>query len=1237
MKIKKLIAWTLLASTVLTLLASCKKKNQEVPPAGTEAPNIGGEIVDTWVDYWDDTIAYTGVKNDTAQDTNGVAADGSFFDSFQHSRFWQLREQDKQYVTTACENGVFRTTVPHVGHDSYLPNARYFQRIITPFQNYEAEVKMRIPWAGEHQGFYVQVNHTRVMVHIYENKLRVNPQGDTAYKIYADVGTDWHVYRVVSYNGVAYLYMDGVLLLTFELNYYQSASPEISIYTSSGGPADDGITEFDYVYYKSLDAKDLTVVTPTSRQTLAAGTTTVDVTCAVSETLKATGKPLEFYFNDVYAGSSDTATAKMSFSNLCAGTYKVYVKCGDTVSSTCIFSIAKSKAETQADSLLSTAQALQSNYVLRYTVSGDGTVTAGDGMHLLSLQHTGSSLTYTAKDGVKSISGGAGNYIAVVDGGVAYLYQNGKLTVSYMLPYTSCGTAASATGAISGLTVEAHNATLFKKQCNGIGNYSTELGYLPSAYALEFEYTYGNEANIQLCDGAYLISLSIGADGIAKGYVSEQSISYETMFNATEGTNIYRVSVSSGIAQIFVNNAWVKSFCLPTTVLSRGITVGGKGLANVQIRETNDKFFFSANAGDAEWDQYFSIDELNKAHTLKTYAKNTTVEATLNVTANASGLFYLVARYDSFGRGIIAGYDFSNDRFVMGTDFDHMSAVGTATLGTATSAKLKLVVEDNKVTLYCNGTKVGELSNPTLNGSTNNWYGTTEVNGWGNVGYYSKASGVTLQAFAYEGDSNAVKGTLTHHLESYHSVTVLEVNGNLYLAAMRPWKSEDNGKTFEEVYGSDEMRGTTFNSIVLKSGNVLYLSFKHEEDGYINYAYVYKPDGVTLVGGPYKVQDTPLSYRSTMNGRLFQTSSGRIIFICGETRSENSGGFTIYYTDREGYMWKKGTNFSVEACGYALLEGYVVELAPNHLRAFGRSELGFLYYCDSFDDGLTWSMDFKPSVFPAVSSCYGVRHDPATGAVYMVWEHNNNNDNSMVQYPRTRLALSVSYDGGVTWYYVGDMDDNNHGTYNSWIHMNAGISITSDAIYVTVAKQRIETKTSGYYNYMVRVDKSSIVPLARFNQLHAWRDAYETEPDETVSALPLAGTLLISPDGKKVYASGAYYDFNGSNGKRTMLSAEIIASFMGGTLTRRPDGAAVITVGNAQYIFTAGSDKAMIAGSEKSMTFAAVAEDGTVKVSIEDLDNLLGLTAKQTEAGGIVLTFGDAPMNLEMLFANAGI
>ena len=103
-----------------------------------------------------------------------------------------------------------------------------------------------------------------------------------------------------------------------------------------------------------------------------------------------------------------------------------------------------------------------------------------------------------------------------------------------------------------------------------------------------------------------------------------------------------------------------------------------------------------------------------------------------------------------------------------------------------------------------------------------------------------------------------------------------------------------------------------------------------------------------------------------------------------------------------------------------------------------------------------------------------------------------------------------------------------------------------------------------------------------------------------------------------------------------MISAEIVADFLHGTLTRDGDRA-IIKVGNAEYVFVAGSKTAIIAGVEKEMTFTAISEEGTVKISLEDLQNTLGLTASRSASGAMVFTVSNDPIRLEYLLSMTGI
>ena len=1220
--IQKAVAVLLLFCMALTLFASCKKDKQEEGTT-TEAETLGNvtppEQGDTWVDMWDEDLVFEDLSNDEALERIGT--DGSWFDSFKSTFLWSASSKAK---------------VSNVDKSLYLEvselTSSYVTRSIAQANSFEIEFKLKMDYYGNDNGMYVSFGGKRLVIYFFESKLRFGSgSNQNAQLVYTDIGYDWHTYRAVVTDNIASVYLDGEFLLSHEVEDY-SSSGKYCFFAYPVNQYSPTKMQIEYASYTILSNNNLKITSPESRANVGTGTTDVTVTSALSSTLAASGNDVEFYLNGVYAGKkSAAATVEMTFASLTPGVYSVYTKCGEETSEERLFTVEKEAASDSANAgTVSTSSKLQSSYVLKYTVGGDGTLTAGDGMSALSLKYAGGKLTYATSNGEQTMDAGNGDYIAVVDGGVAWLYRNGKMIVSYILPYQDgCGTAPVTTGTISNLTVEAHNATLFAKDFSDGAAYNADPGYVSYEYALEFEYTKGNALELTFRDSAYLLAMRFNADGTVDGLVSPQKTAYvEHLFDATEGTNLYRVYVSSGIAQIYINNVWCKSMRLPDSIADRNLYVDGSGIGTLQLREVKDLFYYNGAPSDGDWNEYFGVDieDVNgtvRGHALKLYSQDTTVSMTLDL-SSASGCAYLVARYNSIGTGIFAGYDFTNKYFVMGTDPTSMMRAGAEKIADgATKVTLTLTVEGNTVTLYCDGKQVATT--------------TTALNGWGNVGYYSNASGITIASFDYKGNGNAIYDTTTHYTfySGDHTVGIWELNGRIYVCGERTTLvSTDGGETFTQ---RADLPKRSYNMIVLQSGHVLSLIRQNKASSGqgIWYESYLSTDGGLTYSGPYRIHFDANNYRFTMNGRVMQASDGRIFFVSGETENENIGMLWVYYSDDEGKTWTKSKSiFNQSTTGLNLQEGVIVDLGNGHIRMYARNDCGFLYYSDSTDNGVTWSMELVPSNFPSVVSAFNVRTDLETGYIYMAWEYDNTNDNAVVQYPRTRIGVAVSFDNAKTWYYIGDADELNGISYTSWSHWNIGIYFTEDSVFVTAGKTMTDRDSSTMGNYMVRITKDTIVPMARFNQIHVLNSPFD---DSAVAAeMDMNGVLVISSNGKHVYASGTYYTLGGSNGKRTMLSVEMIASFLGGTLTER-DGAKVITVGAAEYVFTAGSDKAMIAGEEKTMTFAALSEDSTVKVSVEDLDNLLGLTAKQTETGAIVLSLNPYMTNLNYYLVHAGL
>ena len=98
----------------------------------------------------------------------------------------------------------------------------------------------------------------------------------------------------------------------------------------------------------------------------------------------------------------------------------------------------------------------------------------------------------------------------------------------------------------------------------------------------------------------------------------------------------------------------------------------------------------------------------------------------------------------------------------------------------------------------------------------------------------------------------------------------------------------------------------------------------------------------------------------------------------------------------------------------------------------------------------------------------------------------------------------------------------------------------------------------------------------------------------------------------------------------------MIADFLHGMLSLE-NGHAVISVGNMEYVFSAGKETAQIRGEIKEMVFETVSRDGTLWITVEDFDALLDLTARCASNGDIVITADPSAVSLEFLLANVGI
>ncbi|HBF15669.1 MAG TPA: hypothetical protein DDW30_08350 [Clostridiales bacterium] len=1231
---KKGIASALAAVFLLGALSGCGKKPTESSGSGTPSGSEATEPVteDTWVDQWYTDAPFEALVNDRSLDTGGTREDGTWFESFSSARnvFWSANET----ALTETRDGKLRLECKTFGNEAY------FRRSTNGASDFTLEVRLRVEHFGCDNGFSLTFGGKRVVIYLFETKLRTGmervlegyPRPET---VYADIGDSWHTYRITVRDAVAMLWLDGTYVTSFECepttgengftvfacpNYYATIST---------------IMELEYVSYQTLTDRELTILSPARGETVGYGKTDVTVQAGVGSAL--TGD-IRWRLNGADAGSSPVSAPTVTFRDLKSGVYRVEASCGDAAVTERVFVVGTDSEAERANRIYSTADDLQSSYILNFEANGNGTLTAGDGIHALKLTLGASLLRYATASGEQTVSAGTGSYTAVADGGVAWVYRNGKLLASFRMPYESCGTTVQTTGSISNVTVSAHNATLWREDFNGAASLNRDIGDIGFNYCIELEFTAGHAAELVSSDGAFLLSLQLSEDGTVTAVNAlNKNAERATVATLKQGRAVYRVYVSAGIALIYADNEWCGSVRMPETVAPRSLFLSGEGFGRVQVRETNDRFFYSGTPQDADWGLYFSNPFDSYGNCLKCYSRDTELTASLTVPqSGASGAFYLVARYgkEYTNEGIFVGYDFSSGCYRIGGALNRMERVeGTLPTGKVT---LRLSVHGQTVELFCNGTRV--LTHDTVLRANANLSGSRDINGWGYAGWYhsARASGVTLGSYSYSGDGNPLKDTTTIMIPDKHTVCMFELPDGIYMCAETgTFRSTDGGYTFGEI---EDIPKRNINMLVLQSGKVLSILRAGSDSARTFVAYV-SSDGCKTFRGPYGINEDTNAYRTAMNGKVMQMSTGRILFVSGETEDENNGELWVYYSDNDGVLWKKSrTKFNYATTGMNIQEGSIVELEDGKLRLYARTDSGFLLYSDSSDQGKTWDTDMKTSGFASVVSAFNVTKDRASGAIYLAWEYNNICDSEAIQYPRTRVGLAVSYDNAASWQYLGDIDELNQVMALEFTHWNIGVWVTEKHVYVTVGKMQPPHSwllaDGKWYNYTVRISKSALQPMARFNALHG----PFSDPTEAPlgNALAARGILAISSSGNRVYASGTVYEGDNLGGTRTEVTLEAVASFLGGTLER--DGTdAVIRVGNAEYRFRVGSRTATVRGETREMTFAAVERNGSIRLTVADLCELLGLYARKSGSGAIVISTTSDAVVLDNLLAQIGI
>ena len=474
-----------------------------------------------------------------------------------------------------------------------------------------------------------------------------------------------------------------------------------------------------------------------------------------------------------------------------------------------------------------------------------------------------------------------------------------------------------------------------------------------------------------------------------------------------------------------------------------------------------------------------------KSHAvLHVFSSTTTIETTfrpLEVTDKSS--FWLAVRYNLDDAYVIkAGYDCGKKRWAI-CEYRNRAFKTYRTaednLEVGRVYRLRLEADKSNIKLYVDD----ELKCETFYVRTTNY---------GRVGLYADYGRAEYDDFGYCGTGKVQDGVTWWYEKGFGNGGMVTLkDGSLLLQYSGPDRhlvSYDDGVSWQP---KKDFKATVNwcagNLIRLASGKLLNVYQKrfsdHPHFKLQAFAEISADEGKTW-DGPFPVQPGPGGY-CTMNAKITQVSSGRIFFPTstgGEgVEGEEIGGIGVFYSDDEGRTWQESQNrLDLNTTGVNLQEGEVEELSDGRLALIARTNLNYLGYLVSDDNGQSWDTAVH-KVVPAVMCAFNTMRDEKTGRIFLFWPYEDSSEQpDMHQYPRERISLAVSDDDMKSWTFLTDIDDfmNHRGRF-----MNLGIYVDDGCVYTMVST--FGTGQPGRAIMQItRLELDKLSPYEEFPPLH---------------------------------------------------------------------------------------------------------------------------------------------------------
>ncbi len=848
-----------------------------------------------------------------------------------------------------------------------------------------------------------------------------------------------------------------------------------------------------------------------------------------------------------------------------------------------------------------------------YTVSGTkgkAEIEMGNGTHLLTLRHTPQEVVCVTVDGAEKFSGGTGTFTILTDGPFADIYRDGQLVHSISMPTNDEIIQCVDTNGlqVTGFSVsipENRNNYFVKRNLNG-QNQNYRLPGVTAWNNIDLIADSNDNAKVALNDGNFLTSFSLQNGKIYAWTVFEEKSDpeWKEITEALPGEkNHYRLETTAGMVRLYGNGKWMASFrsVISTGAPQLGINITSGSLDYLAVSDYTDLYLYQDSfdeTGLFESQDYWRqtnfeamvedgtlvLDASKKdlaIAELNAYASNAEVLADVTLTECKNGFWFIVnhsieEEYTKVGYNALSGKFEIVD--VVGTENVSTSRLrkvveGEFPLNQKVSLLLKMWDTENgkEIVLYQDGKEV------LHHAETDYMIPMTQR---GKVGFLLSYATAKIHNFSYRGDAKpilSVNDTNPIHNQTNTLCAIENEDGLVLVNNNSYWYSQDGGKSWAQKNADPlqscdvyELANGEYISIKIKEGTptaeglrTMYFVAAISSDGGRTYTEVGTVSGPGInetEGG------TRLAVTST-GARVYQGESGRIYFVAAEGGSENNGMLRVYYSDDNGRNWTPSqTMVDSGIVGATVHEAKCIELKDGHCRLFSRTEIGSVIYFDSYDYGKTWDLNYHMLPMLSAANCFNVDQDRnQRNILYMGWPYDNANLGGLIQYPRTRWAIAVSYDWGENWEYIGTTAEY---LRNEASFYNMVFNITED--YLIQNACSITESTGDYLESSIKfggrfivIERDKQISTNRFERLHL-RFPNQLERQSVISPEQKRKTLVVNPGNGKILVGNELVDL-GTFGDGVLV--EHLAALVGAKVENTADGGIVFHHGDSKVTF----------------------------------------------------------------------